>query len=139
MLAAKFSIPFAVATYIIHGHAGVDAFTDKTVADERVRSLAQRITVAENPALTAMLPQKRPARVIMHLQDGRKVEQTVYSSQGGFDNPYPVNMLLEKFESLAQKVVDRKKAETIINLCQDIENIDNVEKVTHCLRPSSNN
>lgn len=136
MLAAKFSIPFAVAAYIVLGHAGIDAFSDKTVEDERIRNLAQKINVIEDPSLTAMLPAKRPAQVTIYMQDGRRVEKIVFSSQGGFDNPYPVDMLLGKFGQLAQNVVGIQAAKHIIKLCLRLEKIDDIREFTRWLRES---
>ncbi|GAB6174143.1 MmgE/PrpD family protein [Paradesulfitobacterium aromaticivorans] len=133
MLAAKFSVPFALAAYIVLGNAGEEAFSNKTVENERIRHLAQKITVSENPAFTAMLPQNRPARVTVYLKDGRTAERAVSSSQGGFDNPYPVSMILDKFEQLAQNVVGSQAAKHIINLCQGLEKMDDIQELTRWL------
>lgn len=138
MLAAKFSIPFAIATYIIHGNAGIDAFSVQSIEDERIRHLAQRITVSESSNLSAMLPQKRPARVTIYLKNGQTAEQTVYSSQGGFDNPYPLSTLLDKFEYLALKTIGNQAAKEVISKCQGLELMDDVRELTCWLRPSSN-
>jgi 2-methylcitrate dehydratase PrpD len=70
MLAAKFSIPFAAATYLVHGETGVESFRTEKVADPEVRALAKRVAVRENPDLTAMMPGRRPSRVTVFMKDG---------------------------------------------------------------------
>ena len=139
MLAAKFSVPFALAAYIVLGNAGVEAFSDKSVQNERIRHLALRINLSENPAFTAMLPQNRPARVTVYLKDGRTAERAVSSSQGGFDNPYPESMLLDKFGQLAEGVVGNDAAKQIISLCQALDELKDVQELTCWLKPSLNN
>jgi 2-methylcitrate dehydratase PrpD len=60
MLAAKFSIPFALATTIAHGAATVPAFRGPARENPAVQALAARVTVTEDPAMTAQLPGLRP-------------------------------------------------------------------------------
>ena len=62
-LAGKFSVPFAVATRLVRGSTRVENFTWDAVRDERVRAMAARVFVTEDTAMTARLPQFRPARV----------------------------------------------------------------------------
>ena len=68
-LAARVSIPFALATYIVSGSAGIPGFTKSAVDDPQTRALAQRITVIEDPAFTAEMPAKRPAQITVALDD----------------------------------------------------------------------
>ena len=72
MLAAKFSMPFSIATRIVNGNTSLDSFRDKAREDIRTRALARRIVVNEDLALTARLPGERPARVTITLRDGRR-------------------------------------------------------------------
>src|SRR6266550_2378722 len=52
-LGAKFSIPHALAAAMVLGETGVEAFGAASLRNESVRSLAHRITVSEDPLLTA--------------------------------------------------------------------------------------
>lgn len=101
MLAAKFSLPFAVATAIVHGGAGLDAFRDAARADAVVRDLAARVTVREDPALTAMLPGLRPARLRVTLADGRVLSAEALTNRGDTEDPYGPEEVTEKFFELA--------------------------------------
>lgn len=71
MLAAKFSLPFSLATTVVNGAASISAFRDDARRDAVTLALAGRITVREDKALTEMLPGLRPARVKITLVDGR--------------------------------------------------------------------
>ncbi len=100
-LGAKFSIPYALAARIVLGDCGVEAFREPALSDARVRALARLVDVTEDPALTALLPQARPARVEIRLTDGRAFTRQVDMPAGEFDRPYPEALLREKFIGLA--------------------------------------
>src|SRR5207245_680407 len=68
-LAARFSIPHALAAAMVLGDTGPGAFDGASLRNERIRSLSRRIDVSEDPSLTARLPASRPARVVVTLDD----------------------------------------------------------------------
>lgn len=104
MLAAKFSIPFALATTIAHGAATVPAFRGPAREDPAVQALARRVTVDEDPALTAMLPGLRPARLRLTLADGSVHQAEVTTNRGDTEDPYTGAEVRAKFRELAGPV-----------------------------------
>ncbi|HZS33302.1 MAG TPA: MmgE/PrpD family protein [Methylomirabilota bacterium] len=104
-LAAKFSIPYAIAARLLLGHCGPEAFREPALSDSRVRALARRVEVVEDPALTALVPRLRPARVEVRLADGRVLAAQVDNPAGEFDRPYSLATLREKFRALAAPVL----------------------------------
>jgi 2-methylcitrate dehydratase PrpD len=103
-LAAKFSLPFSIATTLIHGEASVDAFRGPALEDARVRALARRISVREDEAMTAALPHQRPARVTVVLKGGKTFTAQARVNRGDAENPYAHSAILEKFNQLAEPV-----------------------------------
>lgn len=103
-LAAKFSIPFAMATTLVHGGASVPAFRAEALADERIARLAERVSVTENPDHTAMLPAKRPAAVTITFHDGRTLSGQTEYNRGDASDPYSADEIVEKFMDLAAPV-----------------------------------
>jgi 2-methylcitrate dehydratase PrpD len=114
MLAAKFSLPFALATTLVNGSASIEAFRDAARGDRVIRALASRITVNEDPALTAMLPQARPARVTLRLADGRAFTQLAITNRGDTEDPYPVSEVEAKFVEITAPVWGEARAARII-------------------------
>jgi 2-methylcitrate dehydratase PrpD len=104
MLAAKFSLPFAVATMLVNGAANVPAFREPALRDEITRALARRVTVREDPALTAQLPGLRPARVRVSLHDGRVLAAEALTNRGDTEDPYPKDEVVAKFHELTDPV-----------------------------------
>lgn len=101
MLAAKFSLPFALATLIVNASTGVASFREPARVDAVTRALAARVTVREDPAHTAALPGLRPARVTLALRDGQRVQREVTTNRGDTEAPYPPQEVVAKFSELA--------------------------------------
>jgi 2-methylcitrate dehydratase PrpD len=104
-LGAKFSIPYALAARLVLGHCGAAAFREPHLGDARLRALARRVAVVEDPRLTATIPARRPARVTVSLDDGTVLTQQVDAASGDFDRPYPVAALRAKFLELTAPVL----------------------------------
>jgi 2-methylcitrate dehydratase PrpD len=100
-LQAKFSIPFAVATYLVHGHSGKAAFTAEALTDEAY-ALADRVTVVEAEDLNARVPDERGARVRVTLTSGETLEAEVPQAQGGADRPFTEADIREKYDWLVE-------------------------------------
>jgi 2-methylcitrate dehydratase PrpD len=61
-MAARFSIPAAVAATIVDGAVGADAFTPAGLARPALRELMRRVVVDAAPDATAALPGRRICR-----------------------------------------------------------------------------
>lgn len=103
-LAGKFSVPFAVATRLVRGSSAVENFTWDAVRDSRVQAMAKRVFVSEDKAMSAKLPQFRPARVALKLIDGRTLSESVEANRGDDQDPYSRDELTGKYFSLAGRV-----------------------------------
>lgn len=135
MLAAKFSIPFAVATLIVHGRTDVTCFAPEAVRSEAVQALAKRVEVKEDPKLTAMMPSRRPSRVRVTLKNGDKFEAAVTMNKGDFEDPYGPADLEKKYFSLADPVWGHAKAEQIRSQLMAAEKVEDINQVTSLIAP----
>ena len=103
-LAAKFSLPFAVATRLVNGNSALDSFNWDAVRNPRVLALAQKVSVQEDVAMTRRLPIERPARIVMTLWDGSTAMGEAGVNRGDDASPYTRDELRGKFTDLAQRV-----------------------------------
>jgi 2-methylcitrate dehydratase PrpD len=110
MLSAKFSLPFALATTIMHGAATVPAFREPALREASTLALAERVVVREDSALTARLPGLRPARLRVLLRDGTLREASVETNRGDTEDPYHTADIAAKFHELADPVWGRAHA-----------------------------
>jgi 2-methylcitrate dehydratase PrpD len=137
MLAAKFSIPFAVATLLVHGRTDVTCFAPQAVRSDAVQALAKRVEVKEDPKLTAMMPARRPSRVRVTLKSGEKLEAEVSMNKGDFEDPYGPEDLEKKYFSLSDPVWGRAKAEQVRSLVMTVEKVKDINQVTSLIAPRS--
>ena len=122
MLGAKFSLPFSLATALAHGGATLGAFREGARSDEAVLTLAAKVSVDEDPALTAMLPGLRPARVRLRLKDGRSFEAMAMTNKGDTEDPYGADDIIAKFNEVAGPVLGSEKAGRVVAACLRLEN-----------------
>ncbi|WP_431270126.1 MmgE/PrpD family protein [Dankookia sp. P2] len=95
-IAGRFSIPFTVATRIVSGSAWIEAFSPAAIADPATRGLAAKVTVREDPALTARQPAERVCRVALRLTDGTTRRREVIGTPGDPNRPHPEAALRDK-------------------------------------------
>lgn len=100
-LAAKFSVPHAVAAALVHGDGGVAAFAASALADSQIARLRQVTRLLPFVGLRAA-PEDRPARVRLLLADGSRLEAVCWSARGGPDRPFTEAELWAKVDSLSR-------------------------------------
>jgi 2-methylcitrate dehydratase PrpD len=92
---AKFSAPFNIAVAFVTGGAGLSAFTEQTVRDERILALASKVRYVVNP--DDPYPKAYTGHVRMTLMDGTVVEERQPHIRGGASEPLPRVEIEEKF------------------------------------------
>ncbi len=132
-LAGKFSVPFAVASTLINGSSGVESFTWDKVLDETIQAFADKVEVAEDPALTAMMPDFRPARVIVTLTDGTVLEADTKTNRGDTEDPYDDAELDRKYAELTSLVWPDAVARGVYEDCFRLEELDDINALTRRL------
>ena len=100
MLAAKFSIPFAIATTLINRSSKVHSFTGKALTGSRTLAIAAKISIFENSFMSAQLSDLRPAEIIITLKDGHSFNAGVKTNRGDWQDPYSNAQLKKKHISL---------------------------------------
>ena len=108
--ASKYSLPHAAAAMVVRGGAGFAELDDSALADPQIAALRDRVHIAEDPAMTALAPKLRPARVTVKLTDGRKATHSRDSHRGDFNEPFTESELRAKFRELAGTVLTAEGA-----------------------------
>lgn len=93
--AAKFSTPFNVAVAFITGGAGLAAFTEQTVRDERILALAAKVRYVVDP--DNPYPRAFTGHIRMTLKDGSVVEERQPYIRGGVNDPLTRTEIEDKF------------------------------------------
>jgi 2-methylcitrate dehydratase PrpD len=106
---AKFSLPYVAAYSALYGAPMLTAFTEAAIEDEKIKSLAGKVSVSIDPEFADILDES-PARVTVTLVDGRTVERMRYYASGTPQVPLSREQVQEKFFSCAERALDRSTA-----------------------------
>ncbi|WP_428485624.1 MmgE/PrpD family protein [Rhodopila sp.] len=125
--ASKYSLPHAAAAMVVRGGAGFAELDDAALNDPVIAALRHRVHVTEDPAMSAVAPRLRPARVTVTLTGGRKAERAVESHRGDFSQPFETAEIRGKFHELAGVVLTPAgvtAVEAAVDRCSAWDNID---------------
>ncbi|MDF1855042.1 MmgE/PrpD family protein [Pseudooceanicola sp.] len=113
--AAKFCLPFIVASGLVHGSIRLDAYSDARLSDPVVRQLMPRISVQLDPEIDALFPHQRAANVTITLNDGTVLHHLQPHRIGDSELPLSDQQLMEKYHELAATVTDRPRAQQLLD------------------------
>ncbi len=103
--ASKYSLPHAAGAMVVRGGAGYAALDDAALHDPTITALRHRVHVTEDPAMSAVAPRLRSARVTLTLTDGRQSTRECESHRGDFQQPFAESEIRGKFRELAATVL----------------------------------
>ena len=98
--AAKFSTPFNIAVAFVTGSVGFEAFTEKTVRDPRILTLASKVRYVVD--LNNPYPKAYTGHVKVTLEDGRVFEERQPHIRGGVHEPLTREEIERKFRGNAE-------------------------------------
>lgn len=123
---ARFSLPFVVASALVHGSVRLAAFTPERLADPQVRSLMQRLSLRADAQIDAGFPGQRSARVRLITRDGRNDVFFQPNRIGDPEDPLSDADLDGKFMELAGPVIGDAPAR---GLLQQLWQLDRARQV----------
>src|SRR5499427_9420849 len=104
LTSAQMNLPFCVATLLAEGDVFVGQFSEAAVADPRRMTLASRVEVVHDPAITARGAKLRHmVRVEMHFTDGTLESETVEAPRGSEQKFASEADVVDKFRKLARR------------------------------------
>lgn len=131
MLAAKFSIPFAMATTLVNKNSKVMSFAGAALKNQATAKLAKKVTVTENPSMTALLPDFRPADVTIKLKNGALFSHAVKTNRGDWQDPYSADELEEKFYSLAERSLSTEQSAALYDRLMKLDEAADIRTLFH--------
>jgi 2-methylcitrate dehydratase PrpD len=129
---SKYSLPHAAAVMAVKGNAGYAELDDAAVKDPVIGALRHRVQVTEDPAMSAVAPRLRPARVTLTLTDGRQVTKTCDSHRGDFQQPFSEAEIRVKFHELGGVVLTPEgvsRVEQAVDCCEDWQSVDELTEL----------
>lgn len=123
--AAKFNIPFCVATAVRYGKVGPEAFTEERLEERDIKELVRRVVLKRDEELDEGYPARWPAIVEIVTRDGRREEVRVDTPKGDPENPMSREDLAAKFRDLTRKVLPAAKVERYLQIALRLDELEN--------------
>lgn len=118
---ALFSLPFCVASNLVHGQARLDSFTEAALQDRGVLHLAAKIGYQVEP--WPDFPQTFPGGLRLTLRSGQTVEWREPINRGHPDNPMQAAEVQDKFRDNAGRALPADRLEAIIASVERLEEL----------------
>ncbi len=120
---AQFSLPFGVATALVHGRATVNEFRESQLRNTTILDLAHKVTIHHDDALDRAYPALWPSWCEIDLQDGRTLRGTINTTKGEAENPLTSAEVREKFDALATTYWTLTQAQAVAETVAGIETV----------------
>jgi len=110
---AQFSLPYTVASAFIAKSFGLAQLHDSALNDERILSLARKVTYRVDENLAAEFRRNRPAELAVVAKDGRRFSNRVAKLRGSPECPMSPEEIVAKFMDNATAVMSGARAAQI--------------------------
>ena len=94
---AQYSLPFAVAAFLVRGQIGVEEVGPSGLNDPEIIRLSHLFEAVEDDRFNDVFPAERWARVELHLNDGRVLMSENSVANGSAENPLTDQEIDDKF------------------------------------------
>jgi 2-methylcitrate dehydratase PrpD len=137
---AQFSVPYLLATALLHGRVTLDHLTEEAIRDSEVLALADRIQVEEDPAFTKDYPTSYSTEVSLKLRSGEELKGFRDCPRGDPEAPEYVKSpgrfekeIEDKFRMLLKSTPFATRIGPIITAIKELPTGKSVEPLTDLL------
>ena len=131
-LRGKFAINYVVAMCFLDGKLEIATFSDEKVNRPQVQDALGKVQVICDESI----PEPGPyCPVSVELKNGMRYSFTARVAKGDPRNPMTSDEVTEKFRGNVKAVLSEERAGNLIAAVQNLETIDDVQKLTRYLTP----
>jgi 2-methylcitrate dehydratase PrpD len=133
ILQAQMSLQYSIAVFLLEGKAFVEQFTEEKISDPKILELAKRVEIVLDDEMEKVYPDRFANKVEILLRSGERFETRVDFAKGSSERPMSFEEVAEKFDSLAGRVITKKRIDTIVETIEKIEKLDDIRTLTRLL------
>jgi 2-methylcitrate dehydratase PrpD len=137
---AQFSIKWPLATLLLDGEVGPNQILEHRLGDERVKALADKIEIVEDPEIERMYRLAHDGvdspdayfagRVQITLTDGRTFDSGIVD-RGAYQ--WDESSLEQKFRWITAYVLDDEKIDQLVRMAWEFDSVSSVKELTRLL------
>jgi 2-methylcitrate dehydratase PrpD len=136
-LEAKFSLPYCLASFLVHGRLDLSHFEKEALFDANVRALMPKVKLVPSMDMENRMKSENllaPVEVSVKLKNGT-LKKMFPEAKGGPSLPPSVGEVKEKFRTCAGRLLSLEKVEHGIGLVSTLESLREVNQLTEVLCP----
>jgi 2-methylcitrate dehydratase PrpD len=135
LTSAQLNLPYCVATLLIEGDVFVEQFTEQAVHDSDRIALSRKVSVVEEPAITARGARFRHmVRVDVHLTDGSVHSETREAPRGSEHSFAPAEDIVEKFRKLTRAALPKSQQDALVDAMLNVERLADAKELVRLLQ-----
>ena len=134
-LEAKFSLPYCVATFLVHGKLDLSHFEERALNDQQVKQLMEKVKVVPDENLGELIKATdilAPTDVQVKLKN-QTISKRMLEARGSASFPLPNTEIVEKFRACAGRVLAPEKVDEAVGLISSLESLPHVTALMDAL------
>lgn len=115
LVEAQYSVPYCLALCLLRGADALVPLNAGQLNDAEVRELAGRIVVTHDAAIEPLFPKRSPARVVVNLVGGQRLESSLTDPRGDPDRPLSTADLERKLRTATHDTLSPTLQQTVLD------------------------
>lgn len=124
---ADHSLPYLVAVALMDGAVGLEQFTETRMADPKLRSLIQKVSVVADPDLSRAYPEAMPNEIEVKTAQGQSHRMKVTYPKGHPKRPLTDRELEDKFISLTRPHLPSKQIRRLLDRLWKLDSLKKID------------
>lgn len=125
--AAKFCLPYCLASALVFGKVGVTEFKEEKLKDPRIKRIVPVVKIMPTDEINSLYPSKWASRITIKTIQGDLYSSFIEYPKGDPENTMTDTEIEDKYLELATLKVEKSKALELLQKCRSIENCDNLK------------
>ena len=136
-LEAKFSLPYCVSSFLVHGKLDLSHFEQEAISDPKVRKLMSHVKMVPSKDLDSLMKMENvlaPTDIEVKLKN-QTLSKRILEAKGGPSSPLKMEEVKGKFRTCAGRILSSEKVEKTIDLVSSLESLQQISTLTAALNP----
>jgi 2-methylcitrate dehydratase len=132
---ADHSLPYGVALALLYGGVELGYFSPEYMQKQEVAGMLNKIKVVVSEELDALYPEQRTSVVEIVTHSGERFVEKKGYHRGHPNDPMSDDEIESKFRSLVEPHLGRTKADQLLSLLWNLENVVDVRQIVELTSP----
>jgi 2-methylcitrate dehydratase len=123
---ADHSLPYCIAAAVVRRKLTPNEFSSESLKNEQILATVTKVKAVLEPSFESRFPAEQPCRVVISLKNGEKLTKERAYPKGDPRDQLSTAELNQKFEVLADGILDKAQCEMIYDAVYNVENVEDI-------------